>query len=70
MSLVSPAPTQPSIAVKQALKMFEDELHADYIDLEFALEASYNHFGIDWVMVNPARLGQILINLMTNARFI
>ncbi len=67
MLAVSPAPTQPWVAVKGALKMFEGELLANGIDLEFFFEASYRNAGVDWVMIDPSRVTQILINLMTNA---
>lgn len=67
MLLVSPIPTEPPVVVKGALKMFEGELASDGIELEFSLEKSYKRFGIDWVMIDPSRVTQILVNLMTNA---
>lgn len=67
MLLVSPTPTQPPAVVKGALKMFEGELVSHGIELEFSFEESYNRFGIDWVMIDPSRVTQILVNLMTNA---
>lgn len=47
--------------------MFEGELLACGIDLEFTLEKSFRDYSIDWIMADPSRLTQILINLMTNA---
>lgn len=47
--------------------MFEGELVSHGIELEFSFEESYNRFGIDWVMMDPSRVTQILVNLMTNA---
>ena len=67
MLQVSPTPTQPPVVVKGALKMFEGELVAHGIELQFSFEESYERFGIDWVMVDPSRVTQILVNLMTNA---
>lgn len=67
MLLVSPTLTQPPVVVKGALKMFEGELVSHGIELEFMFEASYKRFGIDWVMIDPSRVTQILVNLMTNA---
>ena len=67
MLQVSPTPTQPPVVVKGALKMFEGELVAHDIELDFSFEESYERFGIDWVMVDPSRVTQILVNLMTNA---
>lgn len=37
------------------------------IELEFSFEKSYQHFNIDWVMMDPSRVTQILVNLITNA---
>ena len=67
MLQVSPIPAQPPVVVKGALKMFEGELASQGIELEFILENSYKHFEIDWVMIDPSRVTQILVNLMTNA---
>lgn len=67
MLLVSPTPTQPPVVVKGALKMFEGELVSHGIELEFSFEESYKRFGIDWVMIDPSRVTQILVNLLTNA---
>ena len=67
MLQVSPIPAQPPVVVKGALKMFEGELASQGIQLQFAFEESYGHFEIDWVMIDPSRVTQILVNLMTNA---
>lgn len=67
MLLVSPVPTQPSNAVRGVLKMFEGEMQCHDIELDLFLEKSYKSSAIDWVMIDPARVAQILINLMTNA---
>ena len=67
MLQVSPIPAQPPVVVKRALKMFEGELASQGIELQFTLEESYKYFGIDWVMIDPSRVTQILVNLMTNA---
>ena len=47
--------------------MFEGELVSHDIKLDFSFEESYERFGIDWVMLNPARIAQILENFMTKA---
>ena len=47
--------------------MFEGELVSNNIEFKFAVESSYDRFKIDWVMADPSRITQILINLMTNA---
>lgn len=58
---------QPPTVVKGALKMFEGELLSCGIELDFAFEPSFQDYNIDWVLADPSRVTQILINLMTNA---
>ena len=65
--LVTPVDVQPISVVQNVLKMFETELNANSIRWEFRVERSYRDLGIDWVKLDPSRLRQVLINLMTNA---
>lgn len=67
MLLVSPTLTQPPVVVKGALKMFEAELASHGIEHNFTFETSYERCEIDWVIIDPARVTQILVNLITNA---
>ena len=67
MLQVSPTPMQPAAVVKATLKMFEGELAANGIELNFKFEASWETYAIDWVMADPSRVTQILVNLITNA---
>ncbi|TAQ90767.1 hypothetical protein B7494_g919 [Chlorociboria aeruginascens] len=65
--MVFPIPVQPVGVVQRALKMFETELETNDISLEFRIEKQYIDLGIEWVKLDPSRLLQVLINLMTNA---
>jgi PAS domain S-box-containing protein len=65
--LVTPVDVQPVAVVQRALKMFEGELETNDINLELQIEQSYRDIGIDWAKLDPSRLLQVLINLMTNA---
>ncbi len=65
--LVTPVDSQPIAVVQGVLKMFETELNANDIRGGFRIEKSYHDLAIDWVKLDPSRLGQVLINLMTNA---
>ena len=67
MLQVSPTPAQLPVVVKGALKMFEGELVSNDIKLEFSFEKSYKRHGFDWVMIDPSRVTQVLVNLLTNA---
>ncbi|KAL8798256.1 MAG: hypothetical protein Q9182_006817 [Xanthomendoza sp. 2 TL-2023] len=58
---------QPETIARDTLKMFEGELHSNGIEWNFVVEETYRQYKIDWVMIDPSRLSQVLINLMTNA---
>lgn len=65
--LVTPVDVQPVEVVQDVLKMFEVELVSNKIEGQFCVEQSYKDMAIDWVKLDPSRLRQVLINLMTNA---
>ncbi|OAQ83325.1 ethylene receptor [Purpureocillium lilacinum] len=64
---VTPVDEQPIKVVERALKMFESELLAHDIELEFQVDSSFEKHGVEWAKLDPSRLRQIFINLMTNA---
>lgn len=64
---VTPVDEQPVRVIQRALKMFESELIAHDIEFEFEVDKSFELYGIKWVKLDPSRLRQVLINLMTNA---
>ncbi|KAL8682877.1 MAG: hypothetical protein Q9186_001123 [Xanthomendoza sp. 1 TL-2023] len=63
---VAASRAQPEAIARDTLKMFEGELQSNSIEWNFVVEETYKHYKIDWVMIDPSRLSQILINLMTN----
>jgi CheY-like chemotaxis protein len=65
--MVTPVAVQPVAVVQRALKMFDAELDNNDISMEFKVEKSYLDLNIDWVKLDPSRLLQVLINLITNA---
>ncbi|KAL2018565.1 hypothetical protein VTK56DRAFT_607 [Thermocarpiscus australiensis] len=65
--LVTPVDVQPVRVVQDVLKMFETELNSNAIEGHFCIEQSYRDLAVDWVKLDPSRLRQVLINLMTNA---
>ncbi|KAK8179682.1 hypothetical protein BC567DRAFT_248924 [Phyllosticta citribraziliensis] len=66
--VMTPVDAQPDSIGRHAVKMFEAEAKAADIALRFRTEPSYrNIVGADFVSLDPTRLLQILINLVTNA---
>jgi len=47
--------------------MFMAELNSSAIEMTPHIESSIEDMSIDWVMIDPSRLLQVLINLLTNA---
>ncbi|CAK4030829.1 histidine kinase M3YPp [Lecanosticta acicola] len=67
MLSISPTPVRPVAAVTQALRMFQSELQRSDVALEYTVGQSYEANKVDWVMLDPTRFLQILVNLLTNA---
>lgn len=65
--LVTPVDVQPLAVVQRVLKMFESELNTNGIEMKFQVKNRYFDIGVDWAKLDPSRLLQVLINLMTNA---
>ncbi|KAK2589752.1 hypothetical protein QQS21_012572 [Conoideocrella luteorostrata] len=64
---VAPGDVQPVKVVQSVLKMFEPELIAHDIEFECNVDESFERYGVIWAKLDPSRLNQVLINLMTNA---
>lgn len=67
MLLVTPVDTQPEAIVRRTVKMFEGESQTVDIHLSVEVDRSYRSLDVDYVRLDPTRLSQVLINLMTNA---
>lgn len=67
MVQITPVVVQPDAVVHATLNMFSRELASLDIGLEFSRDESYLGWEIDWVTLDPSRLTQVFINLMTNA---
>ena len=53
---------QPAVVVSDAVRMFEVECNQSGITLTFRVDETFN--GMDWAMLDPSRLLQVLINLL------
>jgi CheY-like chemotaxis protein len=64
---LTPATVQPLAIAKRAVKMFEAELNKKGISMVLELHSSFAEHNVDFVSMDPNRVMQILINLVTNA---
>ncbi|KAF2726968.1 hypothetical protein EJ04DRAFT_557673 [Polyplosphaeria fusca] len=64
---IAPVPAQPASVIKRAMAMFKPEVQAKDIQFDFCPHQSLDDFAIDWMMLDPSRLLQITVNLITNA---
>jgi PAS domain-containing protein len=64
---LSPSPVQPLSLVDNAVKMLQASISAADIEMKIKAHESVTDLGVDWVMCDPLRVTQILINLLSNA---
>lgn len=64
---VTPFTVDPIQIVNDALKMFEVEARRVDIELTSSVDESYKNLGFDYLDLDPSRVKQVLINLLTNA---
>ncbi|APA13550.1 hypothetical protein sscle_11g083200 [Sclerotinia sclerotiorum 1980 UF-70] len=65
--VVSPEASQPVHIIQSALKMFESELKQADTKLNFIQDNSIKDLKVHWTLLDPSRVLQVLLNLMTNA---
>lgn len=65
--VISPIPTQPTQVIQQAMKMFKNETQAKDIDMSLHLHPSLDELNVNSLALDPGRLLQITINLITNS---
>ncbi|KAK8096569.1 hypothetical protein PG999_012513 [Apiospora kogelbergensis] len=65
--VVSPIPVQPVTLVRTSVRIFEPELKMTGISLTINEDPSLTALGVDYILLDPNRFLQIVINLVTNA---
>lgn len=65
--LITPVPVQPIAIMHRAMSMFKPEVQANDISFEFHAHESMKQLDVDWMNLDPSRLLQITVNLITNA---
>ncbi|KAF7198208.1 putative histidine kinase 1 [Pseudocercospora fuligena] len=67
MFTISPVAGRPIDVVNNTIKMFSTESAMEDIDMEALEDHSYHNADINYVLLDPARLTQVLINMISNA---
>ncbi|QIW99560.1 hypothetical protein AMS68_005078 [Peltaster fructicola] len=67
MLAVCPVPVQPSKIVLDTLTTFAASVSQSNLDVDFHTDPSCAALNIDWVLLDPVRVRQILMNLISNA---
>ncbi|KAF2213274.1 hypothetical protein CERZMDRAFT_121011 [Cercospora zeae-maydis SCOH1-5] len=62
-----PQPSDPSHQLAKTLKMFQHEFKKHEMQFGYRVDPSYKESGIRTVLADMPRIGQVLINLITNA---
>jgi signal transduction histidine kinase len=65
--MISPITIQPSALLQDAYKMFKEEANKARVNLEVRCDKSFTDLDIDYAILDPGRVLQVLINLLTNA---
>jgi CheY-like chemotaxis protein len=64
---VTPIPVQPILVINRATSMFKAEVQVKDMELRFDPQRSLDELNVDWVNMDPSRILQITVNLITNA---
>ncbi|EKV04879.1 CheY-like superfamily [Penicillium digitatum] len=64
---LSPRKVQPQRHITIPMAIFRPELRKHRINFEYKADLSYGKCGIDWVMADLDRMGQVLVNILSNA---
>ena len=67
MLALTPKPCQPDKELRGNAKIFQPEFRKHNIGFECKVDQPYHDLGVDWSMADLARIGQVLINLISNA---
>ncbi|RDW59895.1 hypothetical protein BP6252_12982 [Coleophoma cylindrospora] len=65
--LITPVCVQPVETIRDGLRMFAEETARADIKVSLEIDNSILELQIDWLCLDPSRLLQVLINLLTNA---
>jgi signal transduction histidine kinase len=67
MLALTPKPCLPEKELRGNAKMFQPEFRKHNIDFECRIDDDYRKLQVEWTMADLSRIGQVLINLISNA---
>ncbi|KAF3000464.1 hypothetical protein E8E15_000698 [Penicillium rubens] len=67
MLKLAPQEVQPKSHFATLLSIFRPELRKQQIEFEYLLDTSYADCDLDWVVADLDKMGQVLVNLVSNA---
>jgi signal transduction histidine kinase len=65
--VVTPCEVDPIATVQHALQLHQQEFRSTDVEGFVRIDSSYHDLNVDRVFLDPSRLLQVLINLLTNA---
>ena len=65
MLALGPKPCEPIRQIANSLKMFQPEMRKQGIKFDYCIDTSYYDVAVNWVMADLARIGQVLVNLVS-----
>lgn len=68
MLTLVPKPCEASRELANSLKMFQPELRKQNITFGYCIDESYKEIAVEWVLADLARIGQILVNLVSSVQ--
>jgi signal transduction histidine kinase/CheY-like chemotaxis protein len=67
MLMLAPQEVQPKSHLATLLSIFRPELRKQEIEFQYLLDTSYTDCDLDWVIADLNKMGQVLVNLVSNA---
>ncbi|ORY61513.1 aerobic respiration control sensor protein arcB [Pseudomassariella vexata] len=65
--VITPIVAQPIEIIRRVRRMFVPELQSKDIQMEINIDSSFGELDVNYVTLDPSRVLQVLINLVTNA---
>ena len=65
--IITPVPSRPTQFIRETLLIFKAEMQSKEIESELQTTSAFAELQVDYVLTDPSRMNQLLINLLTNA---